>query len=132
MTGNERGEKMKFLFLLLGIILITACLCTGGCMDILAKQKVGSFGDAGGAGTTPTPAPGVTSGISASSGSSIADMRVGSIYASCYPSCTSAKKKSVHDCDKACCLAQCQPRSPEDTKRCAAICGVDLDKTTDI
>jgi len=123
---------MKIHLSLLFACIVILSLLTCGCTDILTKQKVGSFGDAGGAGTTPTPAPGVTSGISASSGSSIADMRVGSIYATCYPSCTSAKKKSVHDCDKACCLAQCQPRSPDDTTRCAAICGVDLEKTTDI
>jgi hypothetical protein len=105
---------------LFAVILILSLLA-GGCTDILTNQKVGGFGDAQGTGETVAVTP-TTIGVSSS----------GSIYAMCYSGCTNAKKKSVNDCDKACCLAQCQPRSPDDTKRCAAICGVDLEKTTDI
>ena len=36
--------------------IVILSLLTCGCTDILTKQKVGSFGDAGGAGTTP-PSP---------------------------------------------------------------------------
>lgn len=123
---------MKIRILVVGILFIALTLLTTGCTDILTQQKVGGFGDAQGTPAVTTPAPGMTSGLSASSGSTIAQMRQGSIYATCYPACTRSPKKSVSDCDKACCLAQCQPRSPEDTKRCAAICGVDLEKTTDL
>lgn len=110
-----------------GIVILS--LLAGGCTDLLTKQKVGGFGDAQGTRAAETVTPGT---IGASSSGSIAQMRQGSIYATCYSGCTNAKKKSVSDCDKACCMAQCQPMSPDETRRCAAICGVDLEKTTDI
>jgi hypothetical protein len=120
--------KIRISLLFVGLVIFS--LVASGCTDILTKQKVGDFGDAQGTGAVTTvPTPGT---LGASSSGNIAQMRQGSIYATCYSGCTNAKKKSVHDCDKACCLAQCQPRSPDDTKRCAAICGVDLEKTTDI
>lgn len=119
--------RIHISLLLAGIVILS--LVAGGCTDILTKQKVGGFGDAQGTGAVVTETPGT--GGAATSGS-IAQMRQGNIYATCYPACTSSKKKSVNDCDKACCLAQCQPRSPDEMKRCAAICGVDLEKTTNI
>jgi hypothetical protein len=120
--------KIRILLLFAGFVILT--LVAGGCTDILTQQKVGGFGDAQGAGAVTTvPTPGT---LGASSSGSIGQMRQGSIYATCYSGCTNAKKKSVNDCDKACCMAQCQPMSPEETKRCVAICGVDLEKTTNI
>jgi hypothetical protein len=121
---------MKNQTLALVIILIVLTVLVSGCTDILTKQKVGGFGD-----TTQGPAAGTTitpgTAVDSSSGS-LAQMRQGSIYTTCYPACIKSPKKSVDDCDKACCLAQCQPRTPEDTKRCASVCGVYLDKTTNI
>lgn len=121
-------EKMKIRILALGALVILLTVMISGCTDLLTQQKVGGFGDTqdSAAGSTVTPAS------AGSSVGSIAGMRQGSIYTSCYAGCTNAKKKSVDDCDKACCLAQCQPRTPDDTKRCAAICGVDLEKTTNL
>lgn len=119
--------RIPISLLLAGIIILS--MVVGGCTDILTQQKVGGFGDAQGTGAAVTATPGT---VGATTSGSIAQLRQGSIYATCYPACTKSPKKSVDDCDKACCLAQCQPRSPDDTKRCAAICGVDLDKTTNI
>jgi len=119
--------RIHISLLLAGIVILS--MIAGGCTDILTQQKVGGFGDSQETGAAAT----VTSGtVGTATFASIAQMRQGSIYATCYPACTKSPKKSVDDCDKACCLAQCQPRSPDDTKRCAAICGVDLEKTTNI
>ncbi len=120
---------MKACFLALGVLLILVTVMVSGCTDILTKQKVGGFGDTQGTGATPPVTPGTTIGTSSGS---LAQMRQGSIYTTCYPACIKSPKKSVDDCDKACCLAQCQPRTPEDTKRCASVCGVTLEKTTNI
>ncbi|MDP3564537.1 MAG: hypothetical protein Q8R70_08610 [Methanoregula sp.] len=121
---------MKARFLAQIVLLILVTVMAGGCTDILTKQKVGGFGDSPGTGATPPLTPGTT--IGTSSYDSLPQMRQGSIYTTCYPACIKSPKKSVDDCDKACCLAQCQPRTPEDTKRCAFVCGVNLEKTTNI
>lgn len=119
---------MNVRFLTSGLLLILFTVSMSGCTGILTQQKVGGFGDAQGTG----PAITVTPGEAGSSSGSMTQMRQGSIYTTCYPACTKSPKKSVEDCDKACCLAQCQPRTPEDTKRCASVCGVNLEKTTNI
>jgi hypothetical protein len=122
--------SMKARFLALGVLFILVTVMASGCTDILTKQKVSGFGDSTGTGITPPVTPVTTIGTPSSG--ILAQMRQGSIYTTCYPACIKSPKKSVDDCDKACCLAQCQPRSPEDTKRCALVCGVNLEKTTNI
>jgi hypothetical protein len=119
---------MKICFIVSVIVIIMLTVLMGGCMDVLTKQKVGGFGDAQSSNSSSQQ----RSITPAGTGTSASDFRQGSIYAMCYPACTKAQKKSVDDCDKACCLAQCQPRTPDDTKRCASICGVNLEKTTNI
>lgn len=109
------------------IILIIITILVSGCMDILAKQKVGGFGDA-----QPNTSAGITDdGISGSTTttSSFNGMQKGNIYTTCYKNCVQfGKEATTDDCDKGCCMAECQPRSPEDTERCAASCGVSLSK----
>ena len=115
---------MKVRTLALVIIMIVLTVLVSGCTDILTKQKVGGFGEVQGNTTNGSTDNGI-SGTPANSGTG---MQRGSIYTTCYQNCVQYSKKTIAECEQACCMAECQPKTPEDTTRCAASCGVSLSK----
>lgn len=119
-------NSMKVRTLALVIILIILTVFVSGCTDILTKQRVGGFGEAQGNTSTGTMNNGI-SGATTNTGSGTG-MQRGSIYTTCYPNCVQYSKKTAVECEQVCCMAECQPKTPEDTERCAASCGIELDK----
>lgn len=111
--------------LALVIIMIILTVLVSGCTDILTKQSVGGFGEVQGNTSTGN----MNNGISGSTTNPGNGLQRGSIYTTCYPNCVQYSKKTVAECEQACCMAECQPKTPEDTTRCAASCGVSLTKT---
>ena len=119
---------MKVRTLALVLILIVLTVLVSGCTDILTKQRVGGFGDAqGNTGTGSTD-----NGISGSPAITNAGtgLQRGSVYNVCYQNCVQYGKSTPDDCDKGCCMAECNTKSSGDPERCAASCGVDLTKKT--
>lgn len=113
--------KIRISLLFAGLVILS--LVAGGCTDILAKQKVGGFGD-----TTGTNNGGLQSTTSPAAAGTGESLRAANFYSMCYKNCVTLGKEPEADCDKACCVAACQPKTEEDAKRCAATCGYDLDK----
>jgi hypothetical protein len=117
-------NTMKVRTLAFVITLLILTVLVSGCTDILTKQRVSGFGDVQ---TTNSSSP--ESSISpVQTGTGASALRSSNIYTNCYPSCVQYSKNPAAECDKACCLAACQPKNEEDTKGCAVSCGYELDK----
>jgi hypothetical protein len=86
------------------VFIILLLVTTGGCTDILSKQKVGGFGD--------VPGPKGTSGTPPGQQGKGSD-----ISGTCYQNCIQYDKENLADCRKACCVADCQPKTQEDQTR---------------
>lgn len=121
-------DSMKVRTLALVIIMIVLTVLVSGCTDILTKQRVGGFGDAQGNTSTGSTYNGISG--SPTTPNTGTDLQRGSVYTVCYQNCVQYGKQTSDDCDKGCCMAECNSKSPGDIERCAASCGVDLSKKT--